>query len=285
MLSPNTVRETLSKLNLHSTSWYDILAEQTTWWSMPSHLKYCWTFMYPTIHQSHWRKNKILSSQICQWSTCQIWANWLLEAWPYTCIWLPCDFERIIKCKFCLYHFPNPFFDRGLFVGCLNRCIVSVFCRKLMLLQVSWNMLSPKPKNTFSPIQVQLFCFKTFVYCAVLSEFHSTLYVSSFHWLVSGLHTKLQPTLIFCHVHCIPKTLPLLIKEATLWYSRWFCTCIYLLEYASPVWGGLPKYLVDELESRQNWCLDIIGIRRTSLPTLEERQKVATKRELERIVK
>ena len=56
-----------------------------------------------------------------------------------------------------------------------------------------------------------------------------------------------------------------------------------LLEYASPVWGGLPKYLVDELQSAQNGCLDIIGIPETSLPMLEERRKVATKRELERI--
>ena len=45
----------------------------------------------------------------------------------------------------------------------------------------------------------------------------------------------------------------------------------------------MPKYLADELESTQNRCLDIIGIPRTSLPTLEERRKVATKRELERI--
>ena len=63
-----------------------------------------------------------------------------------------------------------------------------------------------------------------------------------------------------------------------------YCTKIRaLLEYASPVWGGLPKYLADELKSTQNRCLDIIGIPRTSLPTLEERRKVATKRELERI--
>ena len=56
-----------------------------------------------------------------------------------------------------------------------------------------------------------------------------------------------------------------------------------LLKYASPVWAALPKYLADELESTQNRCLDIIGIPRTSLPTLEERRKVATNRELERI--
>ena len=36
--------------------------------------------------------------------------------------------------------------------------------------------------------------------------------------------------------------------------------------------------------SLYNRCLDIIGIPRTSLPTLEDRCKVATKRELERIV-
>ena len=66
-----------------------------------------------------------------------------------------------------------------------------------------------------------------------------------------------------------------------------YCTCTKirpLLEYASPVWGGMPKYLAYESESTQNRCLDIIGIPRTSLPTLEERRKVTTKRELERIV-
>ena len=64
-----------------------------------------------------------------------------------------------------------------------------------------------------------------------------------------------------------------------------YCTKIRpLLEYASPVWGGLPKYLADELESTRNRCLDIVGIQRTSFPTLEERRKVVTKRELERIV-
>ena len=49
-------------------------------------------------------------------------------------------------------------------------------------------------------------------------------------------------------------------------------------------WGGLPKYLAEELQSIQNRCLDIIGIPRTSLPTLEDRCNIATKRELERIV-
>ena len=43
------------------------------------------------------------------------------------------------------------------------------------------------------------------------------------------------------------------------------------LEYASPVWGSLPKYLVDELQSIPKRCLDIIEISRTFLPTLEGR--------------
>ena len=57
-----------------------------------------------------------------------------------------------------------------------------------------------------------------------------------------------------------------------------------LLEYASPLWGGLPKYLAEELQCIQNRFVDIIGIPRTFLPTLEDRGNVATKRELERIV-
>ena len=43
------------------------------------------------------------------------------------------------------------------------------------------------------------------------------------------------------------------------------------LEYASPVWGSLPKYLVDELQSIPKRCLDTIEISRTFLPTLEGR--------------
>ena len=57
-----------------------------------------------------------------------------------------------------------------------------------------------------------------------------------------------------------------------------------LLEYASPLWGGLPKHLTEELQSLQNRCVDIIRIPRTSLPILEDRCNIATKRELERVV-
>ena len=57
-----------------------------------------------------------------------------------------------------------------------------------------------------------------------------------------------------------------------------------LLEYASPLWGSLPKHLAEELQSLQNRCVDIIRIPRTSLPILEDRCNIATKRELERVV-
>ena len=38
-----------------------------------------------------------------------------------------------------------------------------------------------------------------------------------------------------------------------------------LLEYGSPVWGGIPQYLVDELESIQARSLRILGIPKDSL--------------------
>ena len=57
-----------------------------------------------------------------------------------------------------------------------------------------------------------------------------------------------------------------------------------LLEYASPVLGGLLNYLADDLEHVQNRSLDIIGIPRTTLATLEERRKEATKCEVEKIL-
>ena len=56
-----------------------------------------------------------------------------------------------------------------------------------------------------------------------------------------------------------------------------------LLEYASTVWGSLPKYLAEKLQSVPNRCLDIIGMPRTFLSTLESRCNVGTKCELERI--
>lgn len=50
------------------------------------------------------------------------------------------------------------------------------------------------------------------------------------------------------------------------------------------MWGALPKYLAEELQSVQNRCLAIIGMPRTFLPTIEQRCKVTTKHDLERVV-
>ena len=57
-----------------------------------------------------------------------------------------------------------------------------------------------------------------------------------------------------------------------------------LLEYASPVWGGIPQYLADELENVQARSLKIIGIPKNSLPTLNERRDKQTVKEYERII-
>ena len=57
-----------------------------------------------------------------------------------------------------------------------------------------------------------------------------------------------------------------------------------LLEYASPVWGGIPQYLADELENIQARSLKIIGISKDSLPTLYERGDKQTIKEYEPII-
>lgn len=45
-----------------------------------------------------------------------------------------------------------------------------------------------------------------------------------------------------------------------------YCTKqIPLTEYASSVWGGMPKYLSDDLQNLQTRCFDIIGVDRTTL--------------------
>ena len=39
-----------------------------------------------------------------------------------------------------------------------------------------------------------------------------------------------------------------------------------LFEHASPVWGGIPKYLFVDLQKLQNRCLDFIGTEDPPLP-------------------
>jgi len=58
-----------------------------------------------------------------------------------------------------------------------------------------------------------------------------------------------------------------------------------IVEYGSPVWGGLPKTLSDELEKIQKLCCKIIGVDHHLLPTLQSRRHEASMRELQRILK
>ena len=52
-----------------------------------------------------------------------------------------------------------------------------------------------------------------------------------------------------------------------------------LLEYGVPIWGEIPDYLVNELESIQRRSLDTSGLPRDFLPSLEEKRKTITTRE------
>jgi hypothetical protein len=63
-----------------------------------------------------------------------------------------------------------------------------------------------------------------------------------------------------------------------------YCTKIRpLFEYAAPVWGGLPHYLVNHLERIQRRSLRIIGLPVDTLPPLSERKDKLTLREMEAI--
>ena len=57
-----------------------------------------------------------------------------------------------------------------------------------------------------------------------------------------------------------------------------------LLAYASPVWGGLPEYLVNEIHWVQNRSCYIIESPRNTLPTLAKERDKAAKTELQRIL-
>ncbi|KAI8517866.1 hypothetical protein Bbelb_038830 [Branchiostoma belcheri] len=58
-----------------------------------------------------------------------------------------------------------------------------------------------------------------------------------------------------------------------------------VLEYGSPVWGGLPRGLSDDLDRVQKICLRICGLPPEQQPTLESRRREASIRELKRILK
>ena len=56
-----------------------------------------------------------------------------------------------------------------------------------------------------------------------------------------------------------------------------------LLEYAFPVWGGIPTYLEEEIERVQERSVRILSLERNSLEPLSLRRKDTTLKELERI--
>ena len=49
------------------------------------------------------------------------------------------------------------------------------------------------------------------------------------------------------------------------------------------MWGGIPKYLQDEVGRVQNRCLKIIGLEKNHLQLLKDRRETATRREAIRI--
>ena len=56
-----------------------------------------------------------------------------------------------------------------------------------------------------------------------------------------------------------------------------------VLEYASPVWGGLPIYLEEDLQRVQNRCLNVIGLPRDTVESLVTRRQNLTRKEFKRI--
>ena len=91
--------------------------------------------------------------------------------------------------------------------------------------------------------------------------------------------TKKANRRMFCLRKCRRANLP-----TEIGITCYFTKIRPLLEYASPVWGGIPQYLAGELESIQARSLKIIGISKDSLPTLYERRDKQTIKEYERII-
>jgi len=57
-----------------------------------------------------------------------------------------------------------------------------------------------------------------------------------------------------------------------------------VLEYASPVWRGLPIYLEEDLQRVQNRCQNVIGLPRDTVESLVTRRQNLTRKEFKRIL-
>jgi hypothetical protein len=57
-----------------------------------------------------------------------------------------------------------------------------------------------------------------------------------------------------------------------------------ILEYASPVWGGLPTYLGNEIERTQTRCLRVLGYSNACLQSLSDRREKLLKHEARKIM-
>ena len=57
-----------------------------------------------------------------------------------------------------------------------------------------------------------------------------------------------------------------------------------VLEYASPVWGGLPIYLEEDLQRVQNRCQNVIGLPRDTVESLVTRRQNLTRKEFKRVL-
>ena len=57
-----------------------------------------------------------------------------------------------------------------------------------------------------------------------------------------------------------------------------------VLKYSSPVWGGLPIYLEEDLQRVQNRCLNVIGPPRDTVESLVTRRQTLTRKEFKHIL-
>ena len=74
------------------------------------------------------------------------------------------------------------------------------------------------------------------------------------------------------------------ISPGTLVLQPYITTIRPVLEYASPVWGGLPIYLEEDLQRVQNRCLNVIGLPRDTVESLVTRRQNLTRKEFKRIL-
>ena len=143
---------------------------------------------------------------------------------------------------------------------------------------IDYYVINVRGRQTFIIALQIIFSFESPCYCMQLLEEFEKLIIDHSSPPLDLMIYKLflvfsvYPTWVYCtRKHVESMVYCLIIYCVIIVYSTddFITTCTTkirpLLEYACPIWGGIPDYLSLELQRVQDRCLKFLGLRKMSL--------------------